>query len=54
MKAISLKIQQAMVSYLKRRGWIVFWLDEEARHCTGVCWLETFLGVEGVVRRKGK
>ena len=22
-----------LARYLKRRGWVVFWLDEQARHC---------------------
>lgn len=26
-------IDRAMARWLKRRGWVVFWLDEPARHC---------------------
>lgn len=35
-----------LVRYLRRRGWIVFWLDEEARVCRAVCWLRTYLDGE--------
>ena len=29
-----------MMSYLKKRGWVVFYLEEEARTCNNVCWLK--------------
>lgn len=51
MKKISLKIQQIMVRFLRKRKWIVFWLDEEHRECGGgVCWLKVYEQSEG--RRK--
>jgi len=30
-KSMSKRIQQWMMRYLRDRGWVVFWLDEEAR-----------------------
>lgn len=32
-----------MMRYLRNRGWVVFYLDENARACDqrhGVCWLQ--------------
>lgn len=31
-----------LVKYLRRRGWVVFWLEPEARPCKSVCWLEEY------------
>ncbi len=32
-----------MANFLRKRGWVVFYLEEEARHCmNGDCWLETY------------
>ena len=30
------------VHYLRRRGWIVFWLDPEAQVCRNLCWLQCY------------
>ena len=31
-----------MAYWLRSRGWVVFYLDEQSRHCSGVCWLEEY------------
>ena len=32
-----------MMRYLQKRGWVVFYLDEEVRRCgKGVCWLDLY------------
>jgi len=31
-----------LVRYLRKRGWVVFWLDEIARKCRGECWLAIY------------
>lgn len=32
-----------LARYLRRRGWVVFSLDEPARHCLpGMCWLRLY------------
>ena len=50
-KSMSKRIQQWMMRYLRDRGWVVFWLDEEARKCAGGnCWLK--LWQEEEYRRK--
>ena len=28
-----------MARFLRKRGWVAFYLDEEARQCKGMCWL---------------
>ena len=37
-------VDRWLARYLKRRGWVVFWLDEDARHCIapGHCWLALY------------
>ena len=44
-------IERLMMRYLRRRGWVVFWLDPECRHCYATnfgkgnpmdCWLELY------------
>jgi len=32
--------QKLMMNYLKKRGWVVFYLEPEARHCKNMCWLK--------------
>lgn len=32
-REMTLRIEQWMMRYLRKRGWVVFWLDEEARTC---------------------
>ena len=39
-----------MQRYLERRGWVVFYLDHEARDCRNDCWLRLY---EAGRRRKG-
>jgi len=35
--------ERLLVQLLRRRGWIVFWLDKPARHCSkDVCWLNLY------------
>jgi len=29
-----------MMRYLKKRGWVVFYLPEEHRNCNDFCWLK--------------
>lgn len=31
-----------MANYLRRRGWVVFYLDKQARECRGGCWLQLY------------
>ena len=31
-----------MMRYLQRRGWVVFYLDEQSRQCNAVCWMESY------------
>ncbi len=32
-----------MARFLRRRGWVVFYLDEKARKCNdGTCWMELY------------
>lgn len=43
-------IERWLAQWLRRRGWIVFWLEHEARYCSAynksfgdrVCWLNEF------------
>lgn len=39
-------IEQFMMRYLRKRGWIVFWLDECARECKDTCWLKLYMDEE--------
>ena len=40
---MALFIQQLMMRFLRRRGWVVFYLDEQARSCkSGTCWLQLY------------
>ncbi len=33
-------LERKLAIYLRRRGWVVFWLDIEQRRCSPqVCWL---------------
>jgi hypothetical protein len=36
--------QRIMMRYLRSRGWVVFWLDEQARFCksSNDCWLKLY------------
>jgi hypothetical protein len=31
-----------MARYLQRRGWVVFYLEPQARKCGDVCWLRLY------------
>lgn len=31
-----------MANFLRKRGWVVFYLNEQSRTCKGVCWLELY------------
>jgi len=31
-----------MMRYLRKRGWVVFYLPKKNRHCNGNCWLELY------------
>lgn len=32
-----------MMRFLRKRGWVVFYLEEEFRQCKDVCWLKLYL-----------
>jgi len=31
-----------MMRYLRKRGWVVFYLEEQNRKCDGMCWLDLY------------
>ena len=31
-----------MMRFLRKRGWVVFYLEPEQRTCKGVCWLKLY------------
>jgi len=31
-----------MMRYLRKRGWVVFYLENEHRGCKGLCWLNLY------------
>uniref|UniRef100_A0A6H2A5F4 Uncharacterized protein n=1 Tax=viral metagenome TaxID=1070528 RepID=A0A6H2A5F4_9ZZZZ len=32
-----------MANFLRKRGWVAFYLEEEARNCNnGICWLKLY------------
>jgi len=31
-----------MMRYLRKRGWVVFYLEEGLRDCKGKCWLNLY------------
>lgn len=31
-----------MMRYLRKRGWVVFYLDERNRECKSMCWLQLY------------
>lgn len=32
-----------MMRYLRKRGWVVFYLESQHRHCNdGMCWLQLY------------
>jgi hypothetical protein len=37
--------ERLMANFLRKRGWVAFYLEEQSRHCNhdnGVCWLELY------------
>ena len=47
MKKVLLFIQQKMCLYLRRNDWVVFYLEEEHRHCRDdFCWLKLYSSEE--------
>jgi len=38
-----LKIQQFMMRYLRKRGWVVFYLDDARRCPKDFCWLHLYV-----------
>jgi len=53
MSRILLWVEQRMSIYLKRRGWVVFYLEERSRHCAdGTCWLTLYQSEEKRDREK--
>lgn len=42
--------EQVLVNYLRKRGWVVFYLDERSRECRGdMCWLKLYQSEESSV-----
>ena len=37
-----LKIQQWMMRYLRKRNWVVFFLEPEYRGCNATCWMKLY------------
>ena len=31
-----------MAEFLRKRGWVVFYLEEPLRECKGICWLKLY------------
>jgi hypothetical protein len=35
--------ERVMMRYLRKRGWIVFYLEEHSRECNGdICWMKEY------------
>lgn len=39
-----------MATWLRRRGWVCFYLDDQARSCRSLCWLDLYQADE---KRRG-
>lgn len=39
---ISTTPQRWAAKWLRKQGWVCFYLDPEHRHCTKMCWLELY------------
>ena len=37
---------RVMARFLRKRGWIVFYLDDQFRECHDDCWLQVYLASE--------
>lgn len=35
-----------MAKFLRKRGWVVFYLEEEHRTCKGQCWIDLYQAEE--------
>ncbi len=42
MKKFSLFIKQTMARYLRKRGWVAFYLEDQFRECKDTCWLHLY------------
>ncbi|KKM16616.1 hypothetical protein LCGC14_1684030 [marine sediment metagenome] len=31
-----------MAGYIRKRGWVAFYLEPKQRHCNGMCWLKLY------------
>ncbi len=48
MRKLFRSFDRMLTRYLRRRGWVVFWLDPVARHCDDdACWLRLYEQSEG-------
>ena len=36
-----------MMRYLRKRGWVVFYLEPQHRKCNGTCWLNVYESEQG-------
>lgn len=34
--------ERMMVNFLRKRNWVVFYLEPQARTCRGECWLKLY------------
>jgi hypothetical protein len=34
--------ERIMMRFLRKRGWVVFYLAEQSRTCNGVCWMKEY------------
>lgn len=41
-----------MAYWLRRRGWVCFYLDQSSRECRAVCWLKLYQESESAVTAK--
>jgi hypothetical protein len=45
---------RVMAKYLRKRGWVVFYLEERARDCNdGTCWMKLYTASETQKEVKG-
>lgn len=38
----NVRLNNVFARYLQRRGWVVFYLDEDIRTCKDLCWLQLY------------
>ena len=41
-----------MAKFLRKRGWVVFYLEEQSRECKGVCWLDAYKSTQHSEEKK--